>query len=631
MLALAAFMVERDGGFAPTIWSPIALLLIAFAATVFFSGRRLIGGAPRTTVAAVCLLGALVVFEFVTIAWAAVRGDAWNGSNRDLLYLVVFGLLALWPVSTGSVWGLLLVFSAIVAGEGVWTVEQIVHTSDPSQFAIGTRLSEPLGYPNATGALYMMLFWLMLGLASRRFLPPWVRGVAAGLAVLDATLNLMTESRGSVFTLPLVALFYFVFVPGRLRSAAVLAVVAAAFAPVVRPVLDVYGTDPGDLSSALAHALDLGVVFTVLGGVAGFLVASFDERWTPSPRTVLVAAISLSAAVATALLVVLVATTPWSRLGSAWHSFKYAGEPTGAASHFGGLGSARYDVWRVGVIEFRRHPVGGIGTDNFLVPYLQQRHSDQSPIYPHSLAVRLLSQTGVVGTLVFLGFLVCTGLTILRIPPGRRRELARVLTVGAAVWLLHGLVDWLWEMPMLGVFGVALLGLACALAPRSATAPSESRSLRFVGYAVAAAAALVAAVSLGLPWIAARDVNAAASAWRADPNAAFRTLSRAHDLNPLGNQADLVAGAIASRLHRYPLMRERFGAAVGRSPDDWYANLELGIAASLTGHRAQAAAALANAARLNPGEPLVRSVLADFRAGRRIDSDAVDRAAAAEE
>ena len=448
----------------------------------------------------------------------------------------------------------------------MWTVEQIVHTSDPSQFAIGTRLSEPLGYPNATGALYMMLFWLMLGLASRRFLPAWARGAAVGLAVLDATLNLMTESRGSVFTLPLVAVFYFAFVPGRLRSAAVLAVIAAAFAPVVQPVLHVYGTDPRELSSALARAIDLGLVFAVLAGVAGFLVAILDERWTPSARTARTAAIALVAAAATVLLVVVVATTPWSRVGSAWHSFKYAGEPGGAASHFGGLGSARYDVWRVGLIEFQRHPIGGIGADNFLVPYLQQRHSDQSPLYPHSLAVRLLSQTGVVGALLFLAFLVFTALTIIRIPPGRRRELACVLTVGASVWLAHGLVDWLWEMPMLGVFGVALLGLACGLAPRPSALPAESRNLRFVGYAVGGAAALCAAVSLALPWIAARDVNAAASAWRADPAAAFRTLSRAHDLDPLSDHADLVAGAIAGRLHRYPLMRDRYAAAVSEAP-----------------------------------------------------------------
>ena len=61
------------------------------------------------------------------------------------------------------------------------------------------------------------------------------------------------------------------------------------------------------------------------------------------------------------------------------------------------------------------------------------------------------------------------------------------------------------------------------------------------------------------------------------------------------------------------------------APNDWYANLELGIAASLTGRHALAGSALEESVRLNPGEPISRHVLATFRAGRPIDSDAVDR------
>jgi Flp pilus assembly protein TadD len=83
---------------------------------------------------------------------------------------------------------------------------------------------------------------------------------------------------------------------------------------------------------------------------------------------------------------------------------------------------------------------------------------------------------------------------------------------------------------------------------------------------------------------------------------------------------------MAGRLHRYELMRARYQAAVDRSPDDWYANLELGIANSLTGRSTAAGSALRRAVRLNPGEPIARRVLNTFSAGRPIDSDAVDRA-----
>ena len=34
--------------------------------------------------------------------WAHDQGIAWEGANRTLLYLVVFALLALWPLRPGQ-------------------------------------------------------------------------------------------------------------------------------------------------------------------------------------------------------------------------------------------------------------------------------------------------------------------------------------------------------------------------------------------------------------------------------------------------------------------------------------------------------------------------------------------------
>ena len=137
---------------------------------------------------------------------------------------------------------------------------------------------------------------------------------------------------------------------------------------------------------------------------------------------------------------------------------------------------------------------------------------------------------------------------------------------------------------------------------------------------------MAVSAALLLPWFANRDVQRGAAIWQADPSAAFTALDNAHRLNPLSDNADVVAGAIASHLHRYDLMRTRFQRAVDRTPEDWYANFELGIAASLTGHGDLAGVSLNKADRLYPGSPIVEATLARYRAGRRIDSDAVDRA-----
>ena len=625
VLGIAAFMVEREGGFALTVWSPLAILVLGFAAMLAFAvGPSTLTLSRAKAVAVGCLAG-FAIWSFCTIAWAAVRSDAWDGSNRTLFYLAIFALLACWPVSPRIVWQLLLVAGVVITAEGIYAVEQSIHAADPTQYLVGSRLSEPLGYPNATAALYMTVAWLMLGLASRPWIPSAARGLATGLAGLCAVLNILGESRGSLFTLPLVAIAYFVLVPGRLRSAAVLALVALMLLPVIRPVAHVYGGDANRISQELRHAIELALVCSAALGGAGWLLAIADDRIRVTPRFTRIAGATVVAAGILALAGASVALQPWRHVGPAWHTFKYQLAPSSSATHFGSLGSNRYDFWRVGLIEFERHPIQGIGVDNFLVPYLQLRRSNEEPIYPHSLGIDLLSQTGVVGALLFAGFLGAVVTVVLRIPTGRERELSGVLLAGAAVWLCHGLVDWLWEMPVLGVIGMALLGTACGLAPGEAVGASWSRARRIAASVAPAAVAVIAVVSIAPPWLAARFVQSAVRDLPADPASAFALLHHAHTLDPLSNRADVLAGALAGRLHRYDLMRRRYQDAVDRTPDDWYANLELGIAASLTGHRAIAAPALERAVRLNPDEPIVRQVLQTFRSGRRIDSDAVDR------
>jgi hypothetical protein len=632
VLGIVAFMVEREGAFALTVWTPLALLVLGIVATFALSARPLLATASRTNVAAVACLAGFTVWSFATIAWAAVRSDAWDGSNRTLLYLLVFALLATWPTRARAVWPVVLAAGVVFAAEGVYTVERAVHATDPTQYLIGSRLSEPLGYPNATAALFMTMAWLMVGLASRPWVPAPARGLATGLAGLYAVLNLLGESRGSVFTLPLVAIAYFVLVPGRLRSTVVLGLVALALLPLIHPVTQVYGGDADRISEELRHALGLGLVWSVVLAGAGWLAASVDNRLRLPPRATRMAGAAVVAAAVIGLAGAAVVTKPWYHVGPAWHSFKYQAVPTGTATHFGSLGSNRYDFWRVGLIEFKHHPLLGIGPNNFLVPYLEQRRSGEEPIFPHSLLIGLLSQTGLIGTALFASFLSLTVIGVLRIPRGRERELAGILLAGASVWLLHGLVDWLWEMPVLSVLGMALLGTACGLAPRraeaAAPAPANppSRARRLAPAVAVAALAIIAAATLAPPWLAARQVQRAVRAWPNDPSTALTRLGDAHDLDPLASQADVLAGAMAGRLHRYELMRARYQAAVDRSPDDWYANLELGIANSLTGHPTAAGSALERAARLNPGEPITRRVLNTFSSGRPIDSDAVDRA-----
>ena len=151
------------------------------------------------------------------------------------------------------------------------------------------------------------------------------------------------------------------------------------------------------------------------------------------------------------------------------------------------------------------------------------------------------------------------------------------------MWILHGLVDWLWEMPVLGVLGMALFGVRAGLRsgsdrsaglgrarlvrsrrPGSAAPRPPPRALPCHGLPTARS-------SRRPPSLADRSDRGVLDA-RARPFA--QSARRSADRSPARSRASSI---------EYAMMRARFQAAVNRSPDDWYANLELGIAASLTG------------------------------------------------
>jgi tetratricopeptide (TPR) repeat protein len=188
-----------------------------------------------------------------------------------------------------------------------------------------------------------------------------------------------------------------------------------------------------------------------------------------------------------------------------------------------------------------------------------------------------------------------------------------VSVVAFAYWFAHGSVDWFWEFPGLAGPALACLGLAAGLAPRSRQVASEGTSGRPRWAAVVAVAVLgvLVAASYALPWLAAREVDRAAGVWRSDPKEADEALANARRLNPLSDRPDLIAGAIASRVGDLDRMRAAFLRALERNPHNWYAYLQLAVAASLEGERERALTLLGEARELNPAEPALDLVLDD--------------------
>jgi O-antigen ligase/polysaccharide polymerase Wzy-like membrane protein len=342
-----------------------------------------------------------------------------------------------------------------------------------------------------------------------------------------------------------------------------------------------------------------------------------DRRVQLMSRTVRAANIAAAVAVfaAAAAGVYALATVD---VAAKWRHFK-AGYPEqqAGASHFSaGLGSNRYDFWRVAVREFRDHPLQGVGADNFANDYVRVRRSSEEPLYPHSLALRLPAQTGIVGTFLFAGFVIAAALAVTR-GSMFTEGVARAGVAAVVYYGLHGSGDWLWEFAGLGAPAFAWLGLAAS----KPAASSEGVSRFRIGVA---ATALAIAVSFVFPWLAELETRRALQIWASNPAAAFRDLDRARSINPLSSRPDLLAGAIASRKGDLSRMESSFARAVSRTPGDWYAHFELALAYAALHKRGPALAELARSKTLNPGEEAIRSVTRKVVGSRPVDRNEID-------
>jgi O-antigen ligase len=629
-LAVAVFLVfaADDAGYAPTVWYPGALFLALLAVVVV----PWVAAAPgRTTIAAIgCLLG-FTVWSFASIAWSDVRGDAWDGANRTLLYLVVYTFFALlpWRASTAAV--LLGAYAFGVAALGTVVFFQAARVEEPEAYFLLGRFAEPAGYQNANCALYLMAFFPAVFLASRREVPTVARAGNLAAAGVLLELALLTQSRTSLVALPATVLVYLLLAPARLRALAFAVPPLVAVALTREPILDVFPAfrDEAGVTEALVAVRGALVITAVTLFAVGLVAAVVDRRVRLPDGAVRVAGRVVLVAATLAVLVGGVAAIAGAgdvraRAEQAWEDFRTTRRGAPGETYFSsGFGGYRYDIWRVAVMEFRAAPLHGAGADNFAVAYLRERQSVEEPLYPHSVELRVLSQTGLVGALLFGGFLVAA---LAAVAPLRRRgEFTRGVGAAAvalfAYWLIHGSVDWFWEIAGLGAPALAALGIAGALAREGNGTPVRRR-----GWGVAAALFAVAAAATFLPpWLSAKEVQAAAATWRVEPGIAFDRLERARALNPLSDNPDLVAGAIASRLGDRARMRASFGRALERNPHNWYAWLELAVVNALEGRRAEALRLLERARRLSPTEPGIELVTSRVRTREPISTAELDR------
>lgn len=642
LCAIAVFVawVPHHNGQAVTAWGPGALALLALLglALVAVPGRWV--AVPAAVRLAVVLLAAFTAWSALSILWADDQGAAWEGTNRTLLYLAVFALFALWPQRPATAGWVLGAWTLALGALATITLLRVAG-GDPLGMFVDDRLADPAGYPNAAAATWMVAVWPAVTLAAARAVPWWLRGLFAAAAVVLIEVALLSQSRGSVLAIPFTLLVLVAVVPGRLRHLAVLLPIGGAVAAAAPAVLDLGPPALAHDVAATAAQADVVLRQVLLAAVAAGVVvagaALLAARRPPGRATVervrrgwTIAVVA--AGVAGAVVGLAVAGNPVDRLDDAWTSFKggYESNEQSGSRLVSGLGSNRYDFYRVALNEFRGHPVAGVGADNFSQDYLARGASSETPRYPHDLVLRTLAQTGVVGFLLLMGAFAAALAAALR--GMRAGPLAAAVGGGAVVafayWFLHGASDWFWEWAGLGAPAFALLGLAASLAPRDQTAAAApGRPMLAARPAAAGSLVLIAAgmLAVAAPWVAEREIQRAGKIFDTRPLEAYARLDRAAGWNPLSDRPDLVAGSIALRYGDLPRAESAFRAAVARNPRGQYATLELGAIASVRGRRAEALTRMRRAVALAPRDPLAAEALQVVRRGATVDIVALNR------
>ncbi|MEA2298985.1 MAG: hypothetical protein QOF77_1921 [Solirubrobacteraceae bacterium] len=476
-LGLIVALAFENGGYFPP--SYLGAGAIAFAVL----GLLLILRPPRYKISTrahvgLAALAAFTAWTALSAGWSVAPADALAAAQRDLTYLGLFGL-ALVAAGSGRhagllVWGVLVTILVIgVAGLISRLYPDLILA--PAPLAI-YRLSYPLSYWNAYGAICAMGAVLAVGLAGDARTPVPLRGLSAAAAIVLAVAIYFSLSRGAWLAAVVAVVVLVIIAPhrGSLLVSVVLVGAAAALAIVRLRHFPALVKDPragaGQLREGHAFGPELlglaggGAVLGTLLAAARAPLLRASARLAPG-RAVVAAAAVLAAGLALGGLAA--ESRPIGAfVDRQWSDFLHP-VTVGVVgpARLGDLKGTRSDVYRVALDGFAENPVIGAGAGSFQSQWFRVRRVDQQLVNAHSLELETLDELGVVGgmlLLVFIGSIAAAAIRARRTTGSLTAGQASAATGALVVWLVHSAVDWDWQMSALT--GVAVV-LAASLYP----------------------------------------------------------------------------------------------------------------------------------------------------------------------
>ena len=610
-------------------WLQIGLYAAGLAAAAAWLSRRdgWAAAVPAQAWAGVALLAAFGAWCALSILWSVAPDDSWLEANRAFAYaLATLLAIGLGASSAGAVERIALVWLLVASAVAVYALAGKVAPGAIAPDEPIARLRAPLQYWNALALVCAMGLPVAL-----RVVTDTARGPRTRLAALAATYALaltigLTYSRGGFVALAVAMIVITALGRRRLRGLAAFALADIALAPVLAVAFTLDGLTNNDatLGERIHDGRIFGAVALIMLGVllaAGNQALRF-ERHRRLPRAVEtwawqgLAAAALVAVIGAGVFVA-------AEHNRVWHSFTDVKQdrqydPARLVSTNSGN---RWVWWKEAAGAFSDKPLGGWGAGSFGTVHLRYREQPLGVRQPHNVELQWLSETGIVGFVLALGGLLLLFAAAVRrvlATPGDR-ELEVALLAAALAWLVHGLVDWDWDIPAVTLPPLIFLGVLAARPMRAPRAPEpfadpEERGIGARAFALAAVALLIcgALASTALPALSQSRTEAAETA--SNPDTAARDADVAARLNPVAVRPLIVASSIEVRRGRLVEARRRLLEAAGRQPENpevWY---RLALLSQQLADRDGFRTAIARFAELDPVNPvtgaLERQVLA---------------------
>jgi hypothetical protein len=599
------------------------VLALVLVGRVTLARRPFEGWSPALALASGAL-GLLAAWTLVSATWSDAAARALSEFDRTLLYGLVLVLTGSVAARVGD---LATVLRWVAAAFAALALAGLLTRLLPETFPISSgflpeRVSFPLTYWNAMGVACALGAVLVLHLTASGRENTIIRVIAAGLLPPIAVTLYLTFSRGAIWVLPLGLVLYVLLAQPR----GLLTGLPAAGIPAAIAVKVAYGNEllaRADYDTSAAAASQGRHVFVVvlacalgaaaLRGAALVLDRRLEaiEIEADNRRFLRLA---LSGGLVIALLLGALAADAPQRLADFRATFsegRYMDYSEDLRTRLtSAVDNGRIDNWRVALDGFDASPLHGTGAGTYRITWDAERPAPPIKVNDgHSLYLEMLSELGVIGLALLLVALVTPLVAGAARLSGPERHAHGAFLAAAVMLLAHAAIDWDWEMPALFVWFFGAGGVV--LSAREPRLGELGRTPRIA----AALAVLLLALTPALFAYSQGPLDRALSAFaRRDCGVAIDAALTAGERFGTRPEPWMVLGYCDARLGQFELARRAMDAARSRDPDNWQYAYGQAIVYGVSGGdpRPYAEAAL----RLNPLDPLARSLVRELRAAK---------------